>query len=329
MFLNLKRKFKILLIALSMIFISNVSMATNPTGRLIGGGFILLNDVCYTRANYEPENTLVYNTILEVLKGRFPNSRVFAVPVPMSQLLIEDIPNFNISLINQNDVINTFQTNIGDKVKVVNSCPKLLEHRNEYIYFKTDPHWTQRGAYYAYEAFCNSINQEALPLTAYVEALLNSSFKGVAYSTTQNEKIKDKRDELYAYVSSIPNTVKVYNNNDKLLKETVVVDPTKLTYAGAFISGDNPFTVIHADNNKNKSALVIKDSYGCAFVPFMIQDYSDIFVVDPRYSEFNVISKLKDFNIDDVFLITGVYQASDISFLTKIAKLIEDPALVK
>ena len=325
----LKRKFKIFLIALSMIFISNVSFATNPTGRLIGGGFILLNDVCYTRANYEPENAKVYNTILEVLKGRFPNSRVFAVPVPMSQLLIEDIPNFNISLINQNDVINSFQNNIGDKVKVVNACPKLLEHRNEYIYFKTDPHWTQRGAYYAYEEFCNSINQETLPLTDYVEVLLNSSFKGVAYSTTQNEKIKDKRDELYAYISSIPNTVKVYNNNNKLLKETVVVDPTKLTYAGAFISGDNPFTVIHADNNKNKSALVIKDSYGCAFVPFMIQDYSDIFVVDPRYSEFNVISKLKDFNIDDVFLITGMYQASDVSFLTKIAKLIEDPALVK
>ena len=97
----LKRKIKLLLIAVSMFLISSVSLATNPTGKLIGGGFILLNDVCYTRANYEPENVQVYNTILEVLKGRFPNSRVFAVPVPMSQLLIEDIPNFNISLINQ------------------------------------------------------------------------------------------------------------------------------------------------------------------------------------------------------------------------------------
>lgn len=325
----LKRKIKLLLIAVSMFLISSVSLATNPTGKLIGGGFILLNDVCYTRANYEPENVQVYNTILEVLKGRFPNSRVFAVPVPMSQLLIEDIPNFNISLVNQNEILNNMQANIGDKVKVVNACTKLLEHRNEYIYFKTDPHWTQRGAYYAYAAFCEGLNQETLPLTSYTEALLNSSYKGVAYSTTQNEKIKDKRDELYAYVSNIPNNVKVYNNNNKLIKETVVVDPTKVTYAGAFISGDNPFTVIHADNNKNKSALVIKDSYGCAFIPFMIQDYSDIFVVDPRYSEFNVITKLKDFNIDDVFLITGIYQASDVSFMTKIAKLIEDPALVK
>ena len=33
---------------------------------------------------------------------------------------------------------------------------KLMQHRDEYIYFGTDHHWTADGAYYAYEAYCES-----------------------------------------------------------------------------------------------------------------------------------------------------------------------------
>ena len=41
-------------------------------------------------------------------------------------------------------------------VKKVDGYSKLAAHTDEYIYFRTDHHWTQLGAYYAYTAFCEA-----------------------------------------------------------------------------------------------------------------------------------------------------------------------------
>ena len=41
-----------------------------------------------------------------------------------------------------------------DKVKA--AYPEIAAHTNEYLYFRTDHHWTARGAYYAYRAFANT-----------------------------------------------------------------------------------------------------------------------------------------------------------------------------
>jgi len=38
----------------------------------------------------------------------------------------------------------------------VHAFEELQKHTNEYLFFNTDHHWTGRGAYYAYRAFCNS-----------------------------------------------------------------------------------------------------------------------------------------------------------------------------
>ena len=41
-------------------------------------------------------------------------------------------------------------------VKTVSIYDTLKARRNEYIYFRTDHHWTATGAYYAYEQFCKA-----------------------------------------------------------------------------------------------------------------------------------------------------------------------------
>ena len=41
---------------------------------------------------------------------------------------------------------------------------KLLSHNEDYIYYKTDHHWTSEGAYLAYETWCDSTGMESTPL---------------------------------------------------------------------------------------------------------------------------------------------------------------------
>lgn len=43
----------------------------------------------------------------------------------------------------------------------------------------------------------------------------------------------------------------------------------------------------HRQNGKK--LLVIKDSYGNSFVPFLLPHYEEIYVIDPRFYDFNTI----------------------------------------
>ena len=53
---------------------------------------------------------------------------------------------------------------MSDAVNKVNVFNSLVSHNDEYIYFRTDHHWSALGAYYAYEEFCRAAGMEAAPL---------------------------------------------------------------------------------------------------------------------------------------------------------------------
>ena len=52
----------------------------------------------------------------------------------------------------------------------------------------------------------------------------------------------------------------------------------------SFIKGDHPFSIIYntalADNS---ACIVIKESFGNAFVPFLVGHYGTVYIVDYRY----------------------------------------------
>ena len=48
----------------------------------------------------------------------------------------------------------SYYYSLYDKVIPVKTIETLREHNDEYLYFRTDHHWTQLGAYYVYENFC-------------------------------------------------------------------------------------------------------------------------------------------------------------------------------
>ena len=87
--------------------------------------------------------------------------------------------------------------------------------------------------------------------------------------------------------------------------DTSIVNTNK-TYV-TFIAGDNPYTVINVpDNPQDKSILVLKDSFGNAFVPFLCENYGNIIVVDVRYSNFNIYDQLKDYGLTDIVFVNNV-----------------------
>jgi len=66
---------------------------------------------------------------------------------------------------------------------------------------------------------------------------------------------------------------------------------------------------INTTTKNGKKAIVVKNSYGNAFIVFLVSHYEEIWVVDFRYSKQNIMQTIRDNNINDMIFAMGMYGA--------------------
>ena len=92
---------------------------------------------------------------------------------------------------------------------------------------------------------------------------------------------------------------------------------------GTFLHGDNPLTIIkNPDVDSSKKVVVIKESYGNAFAPLLTQNYSEIYVIDPRYFNGNLNDFIKEHEIKDVIFINNMVAVGSQSRVDELKKLL-------
>ena len=134
-------------------------------------------------------NVIVTPTATEILADRLPQN----APVP-----------------DQSEAIGKIKERLGDHF--IDVTDNLRAHSDEYIFYKTDHHWTTLGAYYAYRQYadyCDISDQKTgvsanggsilrsdafdyeLPADAgYTETIVSASFLGTNYSKAPGINIK-------------------------------------------------------------------------------------------------------------------------------------------
>ena len=74
-----------------------------------------------------------------------------------------------------------------------------------------------------------------------------------------------------------------------------------------FIGADQPYSVIeNLDNPNGETCLVIKDSFGNAFIPFLIPHYKTIHIIDPRYYPQSLNEFSGNKKLDDIIFISNI-----------------------
>ena len=180
----------------------------------------------------------------------------------------------------------------------VDAYGALGAHKDEYLYFRTDHHWTARGAYYAYTAYCQSAGLTAHELD-YYEKLEFDGFLGTLYSHTKAPALQKNPDTVEAFVPHGTNTLYVHTADGERSKFTggVVRKDTDTMYAAAaskyncFLTSDNPlgtkqsyYCSIENPNIQDGSAVVlVKESFGNCFAPFLVDHYQYVYIIDYRY----------------------------------------------
>ena len=219
-------------------------------------------------------------------------------------------------------------------IVTVDAYSGLREHADEYIYFRTDHHWTQLGAYYAYQKFCEAAGFEAIALERFQTGVYEN-FVGSMYTFTkgypQSETLYNNPDTLTYYLPIYETHAKYYA--DASLQNGVAVSVVYTQFPESttnkylcYIGGDTPVCVIESAA-EGGTCIVLKESYGNAFVPFLTSHYSKIIVIDPR--EFNrdgkpsldLASFAAEQGIDDLIVINYPYMINNTSYIAWLNRL--------
>lgn len=75
--------------------------------------------------------------------------------------------------------------------------------------------------------------------------------------------------------------------------------------------------------NDGSSCVVIKESYGNCFVPFLVDHYQTVYVIDYRYSDKNIISFIRENNINDLIVLNNVSVLGSGSVMTKLENMLK------
>ena len=282
----------------------------------LSNGIFMYQNMGFISGNVTAGNAQKYAAALEYYAKIFPNTRITALIAPVSSVIIDD-PKITKTLPNQRAALNKMATYFeGKQANFVNLGETMYTHRSEYIYFKTDHHWTQLGAYYAYADFIRQIaGEEPVALDDMVHQTITTSYHGSYYRYTKDDRFKKIADTIDAWKPDVALTMTVTPTNAATYTRKSVIVASHKTYL-CFIGGDNPYTVINVpENPQDKSILVFKDSYGDAFVPFLTAHYGNIFVIDPRHISMNVLEKFGDYGLSDIVFLNNIQCANQVKWI--------------
>ena len=209
---------------------------------------------------------------------------VVSAPSPTAVgIMIEEEYLAKLNCASQDQMLRYLHAGMSDDVVKVDTVGALLPHNDEYIYFRTDHHWTALGAYYSYEAICKALGMEPVDLDS-LETWDQGEFQGSLYGKVKNPR-KLKLDTVTAYIPIGDITNTVYNQDGYGIERDLLTDTTQREHNTRYLVFGTDYPLTHTHNASLPDApnvLLVKDSFGNCIVPFMTQNFRNVYAVDYR-----------------------------------------------
>lgn len=237
---------------------------------------------------------------------KLPDVSTYFLLAPNSVKIYEDKLPLFASPYDQLKTIDKVKDNLDSEINFTDVYEILNGIKDEYIYFKTDHHWTMRGAYYAYEELCRNININPYAINDFDTKIVSDSFYGTFYSKANNRHIK--ADSIEILNLKFPGKYEVYYADEDKGSDTLYEVEhleTKDKYA-VFLDGNHSLMTIKSGIKNNKRLVVFKDSYAHCFIPFLVNHYAEIHVIDLRYYKLDVYDYIEKNDIREALFLYNV-----------------------
>lgn len=220
-------------------------------------------------------------------------------------------------------ISNSFYGSLSESVSTVDLLPEFRQRyaNGEYVYYRTDHHWTTLGAYYAYAALMREWGMEAeiIPIEAFDRQVVSNSFYGTLWSAGGMKWVAPDSVEFWRFynegefsVIADGKSLNGFYNEDCLLK--------KDKYA-AFLDGTHDVVTVTKNTSEPRPRLVLfKDSFANSLCPFLAQHFDLILLnLSSARTDFtNVSAYARQYSADRVLLL---YTLENVITADRIGKL--------
>lgn len=293
------------------------------------GNLLILNDTVMELYKFKEDKTKLYANMINTVSEKLGEDvKIYSLLAPIQIEFLNNSKYKNLSD-SQFDAIQFVNDNFSDNIIPVDAYTPIKNHIDEYVYYRTDHHWTSLGAYYGYTGFANASGVAEVPLDNYQKGEAQG-FLGHISTVNSSEKVTNNPDNVIYYNPPVKTNMTVYfydkDTGEKKSYEGSVINKsyTKLDQKyGVFLGGDFPLGVIETKAKSDKKIMVIKDSYGNAFIPFLTPHYSEIYVVDPRHYKESIVDLVTKNDIEEVLFLNYILTTNFESFMSSVLNLVK------
>lgn len=244
--------------------------------------------------------------------------KISVMLVPTAGMIYKDkLPSYA-PMVDQQAVSDTVKDNLSDAV-YIDLIPLFLSYNTEDLYYKTDHHWTTKGAFLAYSEWCN-VNGLLTQESDFSASIVATDFQGSLYSRVLGNHCAKDKIEIYNRKNAIDYQVdynfgKTHSDSVYAMEQLQKKDKYQM-----FFGGNHPEITISTSQRNNKHLLVIKDSFANAFVPFLLNDYETIHIIDLRYYNGNIDNYILENGINECLILYNVKNFCEDKNISEIGK---------
>ncbi len=184
------------------------------------------------------------------------------------------------------------------------SC--LSEHSGEDIYYRTDHHWTTLGAWYAANALRTAWGLSEISEDMLTPRTISEEFCGTLYSSSGFFWVTP---DTMQTLTDVPESSCVHRYETNGTEEMLPVynyEKLKIKDKYSFFLGGNiPLAVVDTGTENSASLLILRDSYSDSLVPFLMDSFSEVHLLDLRYYTGSVRDYIDEQNIGRVLILFG------------------------
>ena len=185
----------------------------------------------------------------------------------------------------------------------------IYANRSDYIYYRTDHHWTTAGAYLGYQAAAKSMGFTAVSRSSYDVYHAADDFRGTYYSKTLYEGTAPDSVDIYGISGRKAPQLYIYSDITAEPEEHEGIYfyeylDRKDKYS-TFFGPNQPMITIRTGRPGGR-LLVFKDSYAHSLVPYLTEHYSEITMLDTRYIQTDYRKAADPDDYDQILMLYNV-----------------------
>ena len=208
------------------------------------------------------------------------------------------------------DMPEVLQSLVGEGVTIY-SAPEILRiEGDERLYPRADHHWHTLGAYKAARAM---LERQGLPVGGYYDwrYSLSDSRSGKSYDRAALESMRLNIDEFLIPQALAPVKSEILTHLTER-RESVYIDLTRTGYRQLLGGSYTPWRRFESGFHTGRTALLIGDSFGNAFIPYLLPYYDAVLSTDFRVGKYspleagaNAAAYIEEYGVDDVYIVTS------------------------